>query len=232
MSRIQAVTVKQLRETAESMPPLQRNEDARPLKKGGVDFPMVRLVVQLTFPIMRVEPAFKMCIAGDTSGSMAFYFYPKAVAAEGRPQKRVLLESEDVGSSSSAVNADYRDENHRKAYKFPMKAGKYYVVHGVPHQDHKAIGLPASAACVSVVHVRCLTGDFNELTHHFLECIYHELLVTKGETPPRSAAAPPAVLSTASSGGASLTRARQDDDMQFFFDDCDAGDEDAASDML
>lgn len=232
-----AVTVKQLRSAAESMAPLQTGEDARPLRKGDVDLPMVRLLVQLSYPIMHVEPAFKMCIAGDTTGSIAFYFYPEAVRAEGRPKKRVLIESEDVTSSRNIIRADIRNEAHRRKHKFPMQPSQYYMVHGTPQLDSKANGLPATFAFVSVIHVRALTGDFNELTHHYLECIHHDLLLTHGGQP-QAAASVGSVASggctSASSGAAaaSKTETRQDDDMQFFFSATGDEDEDAASDLM
>jgi hypothetical protein len=231
MSSIHAVCVKQLRAAAEGMPTLQPGEDARSLCVDGVELPMVRLLVQLSFPIMLVEAAYKMCIAGDTTGSMAFYFYPDAVSAEGRPHKRVLVESEDVRSSGEAVQADYRLAADRRAHKFPMKPNQYYMVHGTPHHDVKSTGLPATTASLSVVHVRPLTGDFNELTHHYLECIHHHLLRTRGAPPfssPSSSVKPPApVVPVPRPAPASV----KGDEAAFFFDDAD-GDEDAASDML
>ena len=186
---------------------------------------MARIVVALESPIMFVTASYRMCIAGDGSGSLGVFFYAKSTGSEGKPRKRALVENQDV--ASGLTRADFRSSADRKRFKFPLEPQQYYVIHGVPYQHHEsqAAGRPLTTASLSVVHCRPLGKNMDELTHHFLECALHHAMRTgakkKGEGGGARALVEPPVAEEDCffACGGSVGGAGDDD-------------EDAASDML
>jgi hypothetical protein len=98
----------------------------------------------------------------DATGQVACFFYKKTDAVDGR-----LSPSAAAVSSSSPV-----------VVSSVITPGKYHVVVGTLRELKTTRGNPGTKIHVDVVGHREMT-DMNELTHHFLDCIYQDALQTR-----------------------------------------------------
>jgi hypothetical protein len=261
-SGITAVTVKQLRDAALSVSSLGANgeaggdADTAPFELDGIQVNMVRLIVSLTDARILKTSEWTKCIAGDSSGSLAVYFYPRkrqrpaeiggarggGVGVGGAAPRRVVEENEDVNQAPQVllVDDDLTD-------RIPMEPDEYYVLHGRPHLDTCPAGRPATRACISVVHARRVTKQFDLITHHFLECIHHHLERVRGTAriahahAPASGVRAPAATPPAPPAARKRERERERERERdraesgsgdAFFSSGSGADSDAASDML
>lgn len=209
---------------------MDSGEQQDTLQLNGVAVHMVRLIVQLTDARLFETPEWKMCVAGDMTGSLACFFYPSPLA-KSKPFKRRARDSsatEDVIHEPQMVLVD-------DAKNVPLEPGFYYVLHGTPHLFSSPAGKPRTRACVSVVDAKRITSDFDQVTHHYLQCIQHHVARCGGRQPDSHQAGTSVVARqanhTTGGGGRQAGGAAADKDAEAFFSSDDAN-SDAASDML
>jgi hypothetical protein len=101
----------------------------------------------------------------DATGQVACFFYKKTDAVDGRLSPSATAAAASSLSSPVVVSS-------------VITPGKYHVVVGTLRELKTTRGNPGTKIHVDVVGHREMT-DMNELTHHFLDCIYQDALQTR-----------------------------------------------------